>query len=310
MIMVEAMYRLSFPMMRKSIIRKPFSAWNKIIEAVLRRIYPFYCKKHPVVSGITDQKYDKEIVISLTTFPARYETAVLTLESILRQSMKPNKILLWLTKEENPEQKIPEPFRPYVDKGVQICFSDSNLMPHNKSFHTAKLDADRYIITVDDDILYSEKLIERLYTTYKANPVNTIVCELAHWITLDEAGLPKPYDQWDWEAKGISGPSHRLMAKGVGGVLYPPDFFRDGYFDEDTIRRTCPMADDLWLKFQEVVRGYVVVKTRRYAKQVFTADVRSQKVSLNSKNNGEKRNNVQLGNLIEEFRDIPWTSFQ
>ena len=93
-------------------------------------------------------------------------------------------------------------------------------------------------------------------------------------------------------------------------MLYPPDFFRDGYFDEDTIRRTCLMADDLWLKFQAVTRGYPVVKTRKYAKQVFTADVRSQRVSLCSKNNGEKRNNVQLRNLIEEFPDIPWTSFQ
>ena len=308
--MVEIMYRLSFPMVRSKVIDKLFRGWNKIIVAILRKLYPAYCKCHPVVSGVTDQKYDKEVVISMTTFPARYETAVFTLESILRQTMKPNKILLWLTKEENPEQKIPELFLPYVEKGVQVCFSDSNLMPHNKSFHTAKMGADRYIITVDDDILYSERLVERLYGTYQANPANTVVCELAHWITLDEEGLPRPYDEWDHEAKGIAGPSHRLMAKGVGGVLYPPDFFRDGYFDEDTIRRTCLMADDLWLKFQAVTRGYPVVKTRKYAKQVFTADVRSQRVSLCSKNNGEKRNNVQLRNLIEEFPDIPWTSFQ
>lgn len=307
--MVEQIYRLSVPMLRTQPVERALSVWNKSLLAWLRRFYPDYCRKHPVSRGVTDQKYEKEIVVSLTTFPARYETIGMTLESLLRQTMKPNRILVWLTKEENPEQKIPEAFLPYVEKGVEVCFSDSNLMPHNKSFHTAKLNADRYIITVDDDIVYSEKLIERLYTTYKANDPQTVVCELAHWITLDETGVPQPYDRWDMESKGIAGPSHRLMAKGVGGVLYPPNFFRDGYFDEETIRATCLMADDLWLKFQEALRGYRVVKTRRYAKQVITLNEESQKVSLNSKNNGEKRNNVQLKNLIDRFPEIPWASF-
>lgn len=307
--MVEKIYRLSVPMLRTKPVERALSVWNKALLALLRKCYPAYCRKHPVTRGVTDEKYDKEIVVSLTTFPARYETIGMTLESLLRQTMKPNRILVWLTKAENPNQVIPEAFLPFVDKGVEVCFSDSNLMPHNKSYHTAKLDADRYIITVDDDIVYPEGLIQRLYTTYKANDPKTVVCELAHWITLDEDGVPRPYDQRDMEAKGMAGPSHRLMAKGVGGVLYPPGFFRDGYFDEETIRATCLMADDLWLKFQEVVRGYPVVKTKRYAKQVFTLEQRSQKVSLNSINNGEKRNNVQLKNLLDTFPDIPWASF-
>lgn len=308
--MIEAIYRISFPMVPNKLINKLFFVWNKIVAAFLRAVYPAYCRRHPVTSGVTDYQYDHEIVVSLKTFPPRYESAVWALESMLRQSMKPNKILLWLTKEENPGQAVPERFVPYVEKGVQICFSDLNLKPHDKCFHTALLDANRYIITVDDDVLYSEKLIERLYTTYRENPANTVVCQQAHQILLDEAGIPKPYSQWGCEAKGMTGPSHLLMAKGAGGVLYPPGFFRDVYFDVDTIQRTCPFADDLWLKFNEILRGYPVVKTRKYAKNVITSTMESQKVSLNSINNGEKRNDVQLKNLIAEFPDIPWTHLQ
>ena len=62
--MVEIMYRLSFPMVRSKVIDKLFRGWNKIIVAILRKLYPAYCKCHPVVSGVTDQKYDKEVVIS------------------------------------------------------------------------------------------------------------------------------------------------------------------------------------------------------------------------------------------------------
>lgn len=308
--MIETFYRLSFPMVRNKIINKLFFAWNKLVAAFLQMAYPVYCKRHPVTSGVTDEKYDRELVISMATYPARYDSAVLALESILRQTMKPNKILLWIAADENPDRIVPRQFLPFESKGVQVCFTDIPLKPHNKSFHTAKIDADRYIITVDDDILYSEKLVERLYTTYRTQPANTIVCELAHRIQLDASGIPKPYDQWDWESKGISGPSHLLMSKGAGGVLYPPCFFRDGYFDVNTIRKTCLYADDLWLKFQEILSDYMVVKTNAYAKNVYTTSKGSQRVSLASKNNGENRNNLQLKNLIEAFPDIDWKHLQ
>ena len=69
--MVEKIYRLSVPMLRTKPVERALSVWNKALLALLRKCYPAYCRKHPVTRGVTDEKYDKEIVVSLTTFPAR-----------------------------------------------------------------------------------------------------------------------------------------------------------------------------------------------------------------------------------------------
>ena len=44
------------------------------------------------------------MVVSLTTFPLRIGKVHLTIQSILRQSRPADRILLWLSKEEFPEE--------------------------------------------------------------------------------------------------------------------------------------------------------------------------------------------------------------
>ena len=50
-----------------------------------------------VNSGISDEKYcENDIIISLTSYASRVQTVHLTIESLLNQTIKPNKIILWL----------------------------------------------------------------------------------------------------------------------------------------------------------------------------------------------------------------------
>ena len=193
----------------------------------------------------SDSRDSRNIVVSMTSFTKRMSTIEASIQSILRQTMKPDRILIWLAKDENPEQKIPPELEKFMDAGLEVRFSDENLKPHNKSFHTAKLFPDSFIVTVDDDIMYSESLIQRLYETYQKCDPKTVVCEMAHEIVIGENDKPMGYENWNWESIGVKGPSDLLLAKGVGGVLYPPGFFADEYFDIETIKETCLMADDL-----------------------------------------------------------------
>lgn len=62
---------------------------NKILDKELKNFNDI---------GITKNKYsDKELIISLTSFPERMKDIKCTLYSLLTQSLKPNKIILWLT---------------------------------------------------------------------------------------------------------------------------------------------------------------------------------------------------------------------
>ena len=58
--------------------------------------------------GTSEQMYcDHEIVISLTTYGKRIETAYLAISSLMRQSRKANRIILWLSEEEFSGKELP-----------------------------------------------------------------------------------------------------------------------------------------------------------------------------------------------------------
>lgn len=47
--------------------------------------------------GISKERYcQKEVIVSLTTYGKRLYDVYLAIESIMQQSMKPNRIVLWL----------------------------------------------------------------------------------------------------------------------------------------------------------------------------------------------------------------------
>jgi len=304
--MLDSFYALSFPMQKNKLVNKCAFAWNHLVRFLMQKTYPAYCRRHPLSRGICDTVYEAPLIVSFTSFPERIPTIGATVESILRQSLKPNKVLLWLAKEQFPEEKVPCELKKYLDAGLEVRFCDEDLKPHKKSYYTAEAYPDSIIVTIDDEILYGESFLRRLYEAYQNSDKHTVICELGHEIRIGDDNKPKKYNEWNWEAIGLEGPSDLLMPKGAGGVLYPPGFFRDEYFDIEAIRENCLMADDLWLKFMELLHGYKVKKTRAYAKNVYSSKQETQKYALANSNNGENRNNVFLSNLVKKFDQIHW----
>ena len=71
-------------------------AWRKNIEL---RYWPWYRWK-PTKCGIEPDttRYEHELIVSLTSFPARIHLVHYAIYSLLRQSLKPNRIVPWLAK--------------------------------------------------------------------------------------------------------------------------------------------------------------------------------------------------------------------
>ena len=55
--------------------------------------------------GITENKRDTKIIVSLTSFPERMDDVHYTLYSLLNQEFKPDEIILWLSQEEFPNKE-------------------------------------------------------------------------------------------------------------------------------------------------------------------------------------------------------------
>lgn len=243
-----------------------------------------------------------QIVVSLTTFPKRISNLWIVIESLFNQTIKPNLIVVNLTKEEFPngEDDLPKSLLYYKDLGLKIEFRDLNLRPHLKYYYTLQEYSNSDVITVDDDLIYYPDSIENLYRIKENNP-GTIVSNNVRYIAKDANGY-KPYKNWDYAKNDVKGNSKEYLALGYSGVLYSKGLIdlQSQMFDAQKIQELCLGADDLWLHVHEVMQGLRISsgKFRVHAVEI----PGSQIISLKSSNCDNNRNDVQWYNLVKYYK--------
>lgn len=190
-----------------------------------------------------------KMIVSLTTYPARVKGVWITIASLLQQTMPPRKIILWLAKEQFPNSEIPKKLEGLKKYGLEIRFCE-DLAPHKKYFHVMQEYPHDYIITADDDILYPENHIERLWQGCEKYP-EAIICHWSHKIEMDSQGEVQSYDLWS--DNGEEKPAYSTLAVGCNGVLYPPGSLPAAAFRKEQIVSSALLTDDLWLKCMEIL---------------------------------------------------------
>ncbi|MBR4563254.1 MAG: glycosyltransferase [Paludibacteraceae bacterium] len=198
------------------------------------------------------ERKQADVVVSLTSYGRRVKDGVVcySIYSILRQTIQPKKIILWLDEEEWNEQNLPVRVKRLKEKGVNICFSE-NMRSHKKLLPAIKAFPEEAIITIDDDVLYPAELIEKLVETHHAFPEDIIATHAYHPHYVN--GQIEPYRQWQAAAKGTADKMH--FALGVGGVLYPPHSLYLPMLDYTIAQQYAPLADDVWFWGASIAQG-------------------------------------------------------
>ncbi|SHJ13766.1 glycosyltransferase [Pseudobutyrivibrio xylanivorans] len=250
--------------------------------------------------GVDDKN---NIIVSLTTYPARINTVGVTIESLLNQSYKPKKVLLYLSKEQFPEElnELPKKLVKLQKRGLEIVFVEDDLKPHKKYYYALQEYPNDLIITADDDIFYPEGHIERLVSTSKMFP-NAVICNRSHRITMtnDLHGF-EPYNSW----KEIltDAPDELTVPIGCNGVLYKREFFDEELFDIEKIKKNSLYTDDLWLKVMELNNGIkaynCVEEPLVYFDNIFNKNTGLWHTNASEQNN---RNDEVWNELVKEYR--------
>lgn len=203
---------------------------------------------------------DGKFIVSLTSFPARIGKVWIVIDSLMRQTVRPSKICLYLSDEEFPNGRacLPRRLLNYERLGLEICFRPYNLMPHNKYFYALQEYSFCDVITVDDDWYYCPDVIERLTCMHAIHP-NCICSNAVQIVSYRPDGLPLPYNKWPWPMNQAN-PSFANVALGYSGVYYPVGIFKSkSVFDMDDIRLLALRTDDLWLRMHETLERIPVV---------------------------------------------------
>lgn len=252
-------------------------------------------------AGITNEKYlDRDVVISLTTYGKRIYTVALAIESLMEQTLKANKIVLWLDYSFK-NKMLPMSLRMLQDRGLTVKYCE-DIKSYKKLIPALKAYPDSIIITTDDDLLYEYDFIEKLVAGYKANP-KIIHCNRIHKMTLSANKELLPYDEWQFECTEIDKPDILNFATGCGGILYPPNVFSENVFDENTFMSICPSADDVWFKAMTMLTGTLVSKVYTHNKsgQDYIIIPEGQDMALSLENNGNKKNDTQIRAVFDKY---------
>ncbi len=246
-----------------------------------------------------------EIIVSLTSYPKRIHHVYKTIMSLLNQTKVPDRIILWLSEEENPnkEDGLPEELLLLKPYGMEIKWC-RNLRSHKKYLYAMQQFPNDIIITADDDIIYSPGLIERLYQSYIKYP-DCVSCVMAHEITLNGNEI-LPYNSWKRERSLYDIPSDKLVACGGAGALYPPHCLPKETFSECDIIEMALNQDDLWLKGMELLADIKVVMTGWDIPRI-TVEDSLQDGGLYRSVNRDGGNDVCLNKLIKHLDRLSGT---
>ncbi|WP_405381313.1 glycosyltransferase family A protein [Maribacter sp. LLG6340-A2] len=253
-------------------------------------------------SKLNDQnKESLPVIISLTSIPSRLGTLHLTIRSLLNQTTRPKKIVLWL--HQSLKDKIPQQLASIKSNIFEIKYSKLNCS-HRKLIHSLKKFPNDIIITCDDDMMYRDNWLQLLYQEHKLHP-KCIIANQTRYISYNDNGHLQPYKNWTHpKNKPIN--QSAIIPIGAEGVLYPPNSLHKEATNSKLFLELAPKADDLWFKAMAIIKGTQAKLANTRSKTPIPI-IGSQKQSLKKLNIGEDKNRLQWLALTQHFNIEPET---
>ena len=240
---------------------------------------------------------NEKVIVSLTSYPARIPYVHLAIKSLMLQSYKPDRIILWLAEEQFPDKALPKELMDLCEYGLEIIWMH-DIYGHKKYLYPVINQKDNeVVITYDDDIIYSKNSIKRLMKTHKKFP-GCLVCERGQ--TIDFSQLDNPGKWKTHSSRGIKKPTYSMNPSPGGGCLIPKGAFYKDACNEEKIRQFAYKNDDLWYMFMCAEQGTKIIKTRKNHR-TFSVITGSQVEQMATENIGNNRNAAIMEGLREEY---------
>lgn len=238
------------------------------------------------------------IIVSLTSFPARIKTAWIAVESILRQTARPERIILVLNSNEfGSNKRLPRELERQKERGLEILWIDQNLKSYGKLIPVKTAYPESCIATIDDDIIYPEHMLASLIDAYQANPLQ-IVGWRGYEMQIDINGRPLPYT--NWIPANSTTPSGTCFLTGAGGVLYPPNSLPwELACNSMLFTSLCPTADDIWFWAMSLLNGCKRHCLGEHNLQEIKRLIKTSRLSRNNVSRGGNDRQLQL--VINHF---------
>jgi hypothetical protein len=260
--------------------------------------------------GITTEKRNPKIIVSLTSYPARIPRIHYTIISLLKQTVKPDEVILWLGKEQFPNRNeyFPNELIKLLEHGLTIKYC-KDIRSYTKLVPALQEYPDDIIVTADDDIFYPNYWFELLINSYKQDQT-VIHCHRAHKITFTQNGNMCSYNDWKGAIEyNETVTSYTNFLTGVGGVLYPPRTLYSDVTNESLFMKLAPTADDVWFWTMAVMNSTkICVVKNNIGKMLSNTPIEYKDIispgGLGSINVLQSQNDVQIKQILKHYPQI------
>lgn len=277
-------------------------AANRVVRKVVKRhldsCLPSSFTQSSIECGINKQEHrERKLICSLTSFPARIDEIWICVETIFRQTVKADEIVLWLAKPQFPDHQLPKSLVNCVNKGLTIRWVDDDVRSHKKYYYTLREYQDADIVLLDDDLYYPDRLLENLVGMARRHP-RSICATRVHKMTYSRKQL-RPYRNWihNYNSRQEIADDDFFFTSGAG-TLIPTGIMPDDIFNESIFKDICFFADDVWLNFQAKAAGIKVFSNNTFDKDEISIGS-SQRVKLVNENVSDGGNDRQIKNVLD-----------
>lgn len=269
------------------------------IRRFVRNIANHQLKKYLSVSKIKEYPRDKiqdNLIVSFTSFPSRIDFVWMVVETMKRQTMLPKKIILWLSKEQFPNETLPDSLVKEIDSLFEIRFVCGDIRSHKKYFYVVKEYPESYVFIVDDDILYSPDILAKTWAAHLKCP-NHIICNYGFIMKYDGNKNLLPYNKWEETYSKSENPS--IFFGSGGGTLIKPNSLYKDLTNIELAQELTPTADDVWLNAMARLAKVpcLMIKHGLFLPTNITDNQRLCTINV-----GENRNDRQIQSVINYYK--------
>lgn len=199
---------------------------------------------------------DAPLILTLTSYPPRYQYLHLTLNSLLNQSVVPDEVILWIA--ERDIDALPDVVKAmHQSISIRTC---EDIGPYKKLIPSILAYPGCYIAQADDDLYYHHRWLDELLVL-NSGKGDVTTCHFGfRFSTADE--YPISYQYWEPNCCGTDGPSNNIVPIGAGGILYPPYSFDREVTNCCLFMNIAPLSDDLWFYVMARIQGFLPVTTK------------------------------------------------
>ena len=251
------------------------------------------------------------VIVSFTSFPVpgRLENVNLVIDSMLRQTVRPDKIVLYLAVPEFPGKKLPADLAKYVAENsiVEIRWTPHNIRSYKKLVPALADFPDDLIITIDDDLIQPPQLIEKLLESYHRYPRSVSSCRTCRVYT--KSGRIKKYKKWRFFKKKRvllygRAPRMRNVATTGGGALFPPRVLHPDVSNMELFTDIAPTNDDLWFWAMVVRNNVGTAVAHQFLELNVIEDSQTERLARINNNKMNSQNDRAVKKLFEKYPEM------